>query len=541
VSGLTVAGVATTVGGTDTGGSIALTGLDAAAFDLSNVSGGTASEAGDTAGTVTLTGDINGGVELHANTDLGNAAVALDDGTGGTEALTLTAAQATGRVITDDANESLVITGLAGDTDLSGITLGGTGGITINMADEGAADVSGNANFLAADAGDTALAIALTDSTLTATAEQLHGATVTGADGADDDDGNGNGSTGTEVNESSVVLTGGVAAATGGNTAYNIIGLNDTSVDLTIAAGYTVSNFTEADGTTVRTATLTADAIHLAGQSVSGTGIVIGTGLDATAAGDYSGLTATTTQLQLAADAVLSSNVTLGTATVVIDQSDDAGDESLSVTSAQAASLNVLNGAGNDTSTLVITGTIGADTLDYSSTSWDIDQVTVNALAGDNVITGATGVASNVITTGSGNDTITTGSNADVLTGGTGSDVFDVHHGDADTDTSTTGLQPASVTIADFKTGVDYIDLDVVVTYVSADGTGMANVAAVLAAADTSFDSGTSVYVAWDVNNSDDAYLVADDDASGDVNAGDTLILLTDVNAANTIAATDII
>ncbi|MDC0130441.1 hypothetical protein OAI05_01020 [Planktomarina temperata] len=544
VSGLTVAGAATTVDTVaDTGGIIALTGLDAAAFDLSNITGGAASEASDTAGTVTVTGDISGGVLLHADTDLGNAAVALDDVALGLAALTLTAAQATGRVITDGANESLVITGLAGDTDLSGITLSGSGGITINMADGGAADVSGNANFLAADAGDTALAIALTDSTLTATAEQLDGATVAGADGSDSD----------SDNDSVVVLTGGVAAVTGGNTAYDITGLDDTSVDFTIAAGYTVSNFTEVDGT-VRTATLTADAVHLAGQSVSGTGVVVGAAFDATAAGDFSGLTATTTQLQLAADAVLSSSVTLGTATIVLD-SDAAGasssDDSLSVTTSQASGLNVADGGGNGTSNVTITGAVTADVVDYSSTDWDVDTLTLNMLSGDNNITGAQNVGSNIITTSSGNDSITTGTDADVITGGLGNDLFEINHGD---DTN-------AVTIMDFTSGTDYIDLDTAVGQYAeaadadldsdADGNGDGGddaatiMAAAVAAAETAitgdFVAGNYYFVgdtdAQDANAEVKGFLMADTDGDDSI---DLVIILDGLGAAD-IAVTDII
>ncbi|MDB4200871.1 hypothetical protein N9792_07070 [Planktomarina temperata] len=537
VSGLTVAGAATTVdAGADTGGSIALTGLDADAFDLSNITGGAASEAGDTAGTVTVTGDIDGDVVLHADTDLGNAAVALDDATGGTESLTLTAAQATGRVITDDANESLVITGLAGDTDLSGITLSGSGGITINMADGGAADVSGNANFLAADAGDTALAIALTDSTLTATAEQLDGATVTGADGSDGD----------SDNDSVVVLTGGVAAATGGNTAYDITGLNDTSVDLTIAADYTVSNFTEADGTTVRTATLTADAVHLAGQSVSGTGVVVGAAFDATAAGDYSGLTATTTQLQLTADATLSSSVTVGTATIVLD-SDAAGagssDDSLNLTMSQVTGLNVADGGGNGTSNVTVTGTVTADVVDYSSIDWDVDTLTVNMLSGDNNITGAQSVGSNIITTSTGNDTIITGTNADVITGGLGNDLFEINHGDATN----------AVTIMDFVSGSDYIDLDTAVGFfglaADADLATGGDAATVMAAAVTVAETAISgagivgnYFFAGDTDANDGGAAVKGFlmvDTVGD-DAIDLVIILDGLGAAD-IQVTDII
>jgi hypothetical protein len=533
VDGLTVTGNATTEdAGADTGGSIALTALGAAAVDLSGVTAGAASEVGDTAGSVTVTTvDVNAGITLDADTNLGTAALVIDDTTAGTGTLTLSAAQASGRSITDDSNESVVITALTSDVDLSDLDLGGTGSTTIQSTDESSVDISSNDNFLATDFGNAGLTIALTDTALTATAAQLDGVTVTGTDGADAD----------ADNESTVTITGGVAAATGGNTSYDITGLHDSSVDLVIADGFTVSNFVETDGT-VRTATLTADSTHLSGQSVSGTGAVVATAFDATGSGDFSGITTSTAQLQLTADAVLSSNVTLGSATIVLDSDADAAgsaDDSLTVTAAQAASLNVVDGGGIDTSNVTITGTVGADTMDYSSKDWDVDTLTINALTGDNVVTGAADVGSNVITTMGGNDTITAGTNADVLTGGAGNDAFVVE----------VGSDTAAVTIADFATGTDFLDLAFVVgAYQEAADADLGNggLAAAVAAADILFaGDGVANNVAFvgDTDAADGAgaeevgYLLVDTD--GD-DATDFAVILTGLQAAD-FAVTDII
>ena len=189
--GKTISGDATAAGGTGTiGGSIEITGLGTGAVDLSGVTAGAATdttgETPDAAGTVTVKA---GAVTLHADTNLGTVdELNVDDsGNDGTGTLTLSASQATGRTITDAANESVVVTGITSATDLSGVTLSGTG--TLTATGSTSLDLSGNdissLSAIALDDGvndnDEQTTTDVTDFTVTLTAEQADQLTVSSA------------------------------------------------------------------------------------------------------------------------------------------------------------------------------------------------------------------------------------------------------------------------------------------------------------------------------------------------------------------------
>ena len=140
---------------------------------------------------------------------------------------------------------------------------------------------------------------------------------------------------------------------------------------------------------------------------------------------------------------------------------------------------------------------------------------------------------------GAGNDTITGGPGADVLVGGAGVDTF-VYA------TGATGIALADAdTITDFTTLDDLIstaivgivDADVTI----ADGSVLADFTAFVTAANTAYNAGADVYVAWDAIGSGDAWVAINNNGGVDFTAGGSLIVLTGINAATEIAASNFI
>jgi hypothetical protein len=191
--------------------------------------------------------------------------------------------------------------------------------------------------------------------------------------------------------------------------------------------------------------------------------------------------------------------------------------------------------------------TNGNDDMTYVSNNDDQTVTTGNGTnsittgSGADDITGGTGA--DTISAGAGNDSIDAGAGADTLTGGAGNDTFTVDTGD-------TGITLATAdTITDFTTADDTIATNLVAGNATiADGSGLAaaadsGLAAFIAAADAVLTAGAGVddaYIAYDVAGTGNAYVIIDEDDSGSVDAGDTLIILTGVNTAAEIAVADI-
>lgn len=138
----------------NTGGSVVLTGLSTDEIDLSNITAGGATTLGDTAGTLTVEASGN----LNDATAFGDFKVNITNGDSRNNnvTLTLTEAQVDGRIIEDDQpgdgatdNGSLVIEGLADDTDLTGISIAGD--VTIILDDASTVHISANANIVVID------------------------------------------------------------------------------------------------------------------------------------------------------------------------------------------------------------------------------------------------------------------------------------------------------------------------------------------------------------------------------------------------------
>ena len=144
--------------------------------------------------------------------------------------------------------------------------------------------------------------------------------------------------------------------------------------------------------------------------------------------------------------------------------------------------------------------------------------------------------AADILTGDSGADVITGRGGADTLTGGSRSDTFVFATGD-------TGITEATAdTITDFSTGTDKIDVDAPGTYVEADGTNTADLAAFITNADASLTTASDdIYAEYNFAGNGNTLVVIDENASGTVDAGDTLIILTGLSTAGGLDASDFI
>ena len=405
--GKTIAGADTTADGNNgTGGSIVVADLDATsgAVNLANITAGAASEQNDTAGTLTV--EAQGDLDDDAN--LGDFQVEIASG----QTLTLTEAQASGRVIGDATNTgNLTVVGLEADTDLSKVDINGN--LIVNVAEGATVDASTNSNFgqgVATVGGNST--IALTDSVLTLTAAQASGLIITGTDGADDD----------ATNDSQLIIAGDVAE----NANINLIG---------VAASANLS-FGDDNAIAVATgATLTLTQAQADGVSITGDGDVVIDSFNATSEVNLAGITANATA-ELLQTATLASGTQLGTVTV------EATGTTLTLNASQVGDA-AFTGTGGVT---ILGSTINGDVLDYSGESWDIATLTVDGKQGDDAITGASDVTQNVLKGGIGDDELTTGTDSDELTGGDGIDTFNVLDGD-------------EATITDFDVQTDYLNI----------------------------------------------------------------------------------
>jgi Ca2+-binding RTX toxin-like protein len=143
--------------------------------------------------------------------------------------------------------------------------------------------------------------------------------------------------------------------------------------------------------------------------------------------------------------------------------------------------------------------------------------------------------AADVLVGDDGADNITGRGGADTLTGGNRADNFIYLPDD-------TGITEVTAdTITDFSTGSDKIDIEAPGTYVEADGTAN-NFATFLTNAGNSFSgSADDIYVEYNLNGSGSTYVLIDEDKSGVVNTGDTLIILSGLSTADGLDSSDFI
>ncbi len=370
-SGLTVTGENGTaaVGGAaaTNGGNIVVQLNGDEAYNLANITAGAGYQDanGDIQSAGSLTANVAASAELNDATDLGDFSLKLSD-TVAVE-LTLTAAQATARVITGDADDRVIVEGLAADTDLSGIVADIA--VTANVAKS--IDISANDKL---DNVDT-FAVA-NDAVLTLSARQAdeQAVTVAPAVAADAD---------TKAQAAgAVVVAGPVEAIKDGDNALDFTSLP--------------SAFTFAGGSLVigEGVSLTLTAAQASGKVITGAGSVEVTGLQAGT--DLSGITVEGTKT-----ATVTGNLTLGSTADLGDFAVEVTPgHTLTLTAAQAAALVTLKGAGS----AIVNGTAAADTLDFSAkTEWTVDKLTINGAGGADTLEGPANFGGELILNGGTN------------------------------------------------------------------------------------------------------------------------------------------
>ena len=175
------------------------------------------------------------------------------------------------------------------------------------------------------------------------------------------------------------------------------------------------------------------------------------------------------------------------------------------------------------------------DGMDVNLKSFEGIQIEGNVAATLRGTTGSENLIGN-----DGADTIEGREGADTLTGGNRQDKFVFSTGD-------TGITEATAdTITDFVSGNDLIDLTSITdgnlgTYVEANGAGN-NFAAFTTNATGSFSgSAIDIYVEYNLNGSGNTYVLVDEDKNGNVSAGDTLIILSNLSNADGLTSSDFI
>lgn len=183
---------------------------------------------------------------------------------------------------------------------------------------------------------------------------------------------------------------------------------------------------------------------------------------------------------------------------------------------------------------------------------------TINTAGGDDIVNATNiGGTTNVISTGAGDDTITllaTGAaTANSITGGTGADnitLVSTGSGFSAPDTIVIATADVGATwltadaITNFVTAVDKLDLDVAAdgtNYTAAseaDGSGMADEATVLAAAQVVLDGIVKYYFVYNINNTGNGALYFDADG---VDGGEDVIFLAGAVTADFLILGDII
>lgn len=359
---------------------------------------------------------------------------------------------------------------------------------------------------------------------------------------------------GTVANAGSIVSasTGDVILTTTGNVANEqtiALGAGDDDVTVNSATGVFVVNLGAGDNTlTVATAELDSQFVMGAGDDTVTLASTISVGDDlivVTGAGDDEltldsaethsinlgdgANTLTVTENATATDATLtlgtgantiklgsdgSTDVDLTGATITgnVDNIDLLSADDLALTSAQFTSFGAFTLDGIASSSLTVTGTATANTIDGS------------------VITPEFGAAATVNLDGAGgDDTITTSKFATVLTGGAGDDTFVFASGTGNTSTIIDE-------IVDFTTGDDVIKTGTAGSATNlVTSTGDTDLGTALTAANTAFDGTVKYFHAYDLDgNSDggDSYLYIDWNLDG---TADQAILLTGVDAALTV------
>ncbi|UEM03210.1 cadherin-like domain-containing protein [Skermanella rosea] len=388
-------------------GSITVNLDGASAYDLTGIKAGAAStENGSDAGK--LVAIVTDDVILDADAKLGDFEIEMWDGIDGdaSASLTLSADQADERVVslnsgTLTGSVTVTVTGLAADTDLSGIAEAAD--VTAEVGTD--LDVSANTNLL----GYVDTYKVLDGKVLTLSALQADGVSISGT--ADNDD---------ATLPGTVVIAGDIVADTDGSGSIDageqpiVVNLEDVGLGLSFDDG----SIDVGVGVTLE---LTAAQAN--GKVITGAGNVTVTGLGSTAV-DLSQITvAGTKTAEVSGTQTLNSATKLGTFGLELVE-----DARLTLSASQATSIDKI--VGDEDSAVIINGTAIADNLDFSGKEeWSFDSLTINGSGGNDYLKAPAGV-----------DTIT-------FNGGLGSDNFDV-------------ASDQTVTVQDFSLTADELNID---------------------------------------------------------------------------------
>ena len=356
---------AISLGTVSVAGSIAVTDLESnTAADLSNIT--------STGGAETASIDTDGGVEFTG--DLGNFALTVNDTNAGTGTLTMAASVADGKVILDDGNETLVITGVTGADayNLSLINFGGSGAVVVNFN----ADTTLAATT---DLGATGVDIDVEkDVTLTLTAAQADGLTIEGDQAVGDNTTGGS----IAVTDLDATLGADLSTLSAGIANAGAIGTSAGSVTASFGADGT---FTGDLGSAILTveadATMTAAETVVTGKTIRGDGAVVVEG--ATSGNNFDLTTISTSSLtySVALDLdITGDTVDLGTATVTV-----ANDATLTINASDITGLTASGVAADDG----FTGGSFAVTMD-DATALDLSAITAGGIVEDSTGTAGT-------------------------------------------------------------------------------------------------------------------------------------------------------
>lgn len=299
----------------------------------------------------------------------------------------------------------------------------------------------------------------------------------------------------------------------------NITGANDAPRDLALTAVVPGGNSTPGNNATIGTVGVPAGADPDGGGAYTYSladakfGAATSTEISSDALSKFS-LDASTGVLRTSASGALADNH-IYELTIQVSQNGASYSETFSIVTGSNSDNSLPGASGYDFRS--------GDDIIYGSGGADI----ILAGSGNDIVFGQ-----------NGNDTIHGGAGVDILYGGGNNDTFVFASGD-------TGITLATAdTIADFNSGQDIIQTSLQPGNVTiANGSGLADFDAFLAAANAVLASGAGTndaYMAWNAAGSGDGWLVIDENDSGLVDAGDTLIVLTGVNLANEFRTDDI-
>ncbi len=290
-----------------------------------------------------------------------------------------------------------------------------------------------------------------------------------------------------------------------GLAASTITGNGNTGVGDTVVVSEAVGNIT--------TATLTAATLAL----------------DTDGAGAGAAVTHTLAGIENVNLSSVNGAITLIGATATMSGASAAASALITVDGTSTLNIVTSNYTPSDAALFVIAGgTVAAGTagltIDLSNQTEAIN------------ITGSTG--GSTLIGGAAADTITGGAGVDTSTGNAGADVFTYATGD-------TGITLATAdVITDFVTASDSIATSLVAGNATiADGSALADFTAFVAAADAVLTAGAGVddsYIAYNAAASGNAWVVIDEDDSGSVDAGDTVIVLNGIDLVTEIVVGDI-